>query len=180
MELVCLLVIGSGRNSTRSLKYLFSTSDHRGPAVIIWHQNVYSHYDKGTHHMKEPWVQKMFIVLRHTNSSDMFLCLVIACPNRCKNCLTSACEPVTLGQEPRSGFDSRHGQWWGSFSSPPRPDQSWGPPNHLSSGYLGGVLLRGVRRPGCEADDLPPSSTEVKNAWSCTSTPPALLHGMLN
>jgi hypothetical protein len=28
-----------------------------------------------------------------------------------------------------------------------------------------------VKRPGCEADHSPPSSAEVKNAWSYTSTP---------
>jgi len=30
----------------------------------------------------------------------------------------------------------------------------------------------GVRRPKCEADHSPPSSNEVKNAWSYASTPP--------
>jgi hypothetical protein len=31
--------------------------------------------------------------------------------------------------------------------------------------------FRGVKRPGREADHSPPSSAEVKNAWSYTSTP---------
>jgi hypothetical protein len=31
--------------------------------------------------------------------------------------------------------------------------------------------ILGVKWPGCEADHSPPSSAEVKNAWSCTSTP---------
>jgi hypothetical protein len=30
-----------------------------------------------------------------------------------------------------------------------------------------------------EADHSPPSSTEVKNAWSYTSTPPVRLHGVV-
>jgi hypothetical protein len=34
-----------------------------------------------------------------------------------------------------------------------------------------GVLSLGVKRPECEADHSPPSSVEVKNAWSYTSTP---------
>jgi hypothetical protein len=34
-----------------------------------------------------------------------------------------------------------------------------------------GVLSLGVRRPGREADHSPPSSDEVKNAWSYISTP---------
>jgi hypothetical protein len=33
-------------------------------------------------------------------------------------------------------------------------------------------LSVGVKRPGREADHLPPSSAEVKNAWSYTSPPP--------
>jgi len=37
----------------------------------------------------------------------------------------------------------------------------------------------GVKRPGCEADHSPPSSAEVKNAWSYTSTFPIRLHGVV-
>jgi hypothetical protein len=44
---------------------------------------------------------------------------------------------------------SRHDRCWEFFFSPPRPDRLWGP-----------------------ADHSPPFSAEVKNAWSCTSTPP--------
>jgi len=32
---------------------------------------------------------------------------------------------------------------------------------------------------GREADHLPPSSAEVKSAWSYTSTPPTRLHGVV-
>jgi hypothetical protein len=35
---------------------------------------------------------------------------------------------------------------------------------------LGATSLR-VKQPGREADHLPPSSAEVKNVWSYTSTP---------
>jgi hypothetical protein len=35
----------------------------------------------------------------------------------------------------------------------------------------GGALSLGVKWPGPEADHSPPSSAEVKNAWSYTSTP---------
>jgi len=38
-----------------------------------------------------------------------------------------------------------------------------------------GTLSPGVKRPGLEADHLPPSSAEVKNRWSYTSTPPYVL-----
>jgi hypothetical protein len=36
-----------------------------------------------------------------------------------------------------------------------------------------------VKRPGHGADHLPPSSAEVKNAWSNTSTPAIHLHGVV-
>jgi hypothetical protein len=35
-----------------------------------------------------------------------------------------------------------------------------------------------IELPGCEADHLPPSSAELKNAWSYTSTP-VRLHGVV-
>jgi hypothetical protein len=34
-----------------------------------------------------------------------------------------------------------------------------------------GFLSLRVKRPGCEADHSPPSSAEIKNAWSYTSIP---------
>jgi hypothetical protein len=37
--------------------------------------------------------------------------------------------------------------------------------------WVPGALSLGVKRPGREADDSPPSNAEVKNAWSYTSTP---------
>jgi hypothetical protein len=37
----------------------------------------------------------------------------------------------------------------------------------------------GVKRLGHEADHSYPSSAEVKNAWSYTSTPPIFFHGVV-
>jgi hypothetical protein len=37
--------------------------------------------------------------------------------------------------------------------------------------WVTGGLFLGVKRPGCEADHSPSSSSEVKNAWRYTSTP---------
>jgi hypothetical protein len=41
------------------------------------------------------------------------------------------------------------------------------------------ALSLGVKRPGHEADHSLPSSAEVKNAWSYTSTPPIRLHDVV-
>jgi hypothetical protein len=43
--------------------------------------------------------------------------------------------------------------------------------------WVPGALSLWVKRPGREADHSRLSSAEVKNAWSCTSTPPVRLHG---
>jgi hypothetical protein len=42
-----------------------------------------------------------------------------------------------------------------------------------------GRSFPGVKRPGREADHSLPSSAEVKNAWSYTSTPPIHLHSVV-
>jgi hypothetical protein len=49
------------------------------------------------------------------------------------------------------------------------------------SGTHPGSYPMGTRAsfPGSEADHSPPSSVEVKNAWSYKSTPPICLHGVV-
>jgi hypothetical protein len=47
----------------------------------------------------------------------------------------------------------------------------WGPSSLLFNGYRE-LFPWGLKRPGREADHSPPSSAEVKNAWSYTSTSP--------
>jgi hypothetical protein len=42
-----------------------------------------------------------------------------------------------------------------------------------------GALSLGVKQPGREAKDLPPSSAEIKNARISISTPPVCLHGVV-
>jgi hypothetical protein len=49
------------------------------------------------------------------------------------------------------------------------------PPNQWAIG----ALSLGLKRPVREADHSPPSSAEVNNAWSYTSTPPIRLHGVV-
>jgi hypothetical protein len=55
--------------------------------------------------------------------------------------------------------------------SPKRPDLFCG---FLFSGYRCSFLR--FKRPGREVNYSPPSSAEVTNEWSCTSTPPICLH----
>jgi hypothetical protein len=42
-----------------------------------------------------------------------------------------------------------------------------------------GALSPGVKRPGRKDNHSPPSSAEVKNAWSYVTTPPIHLHGLI-
>jgi hypothetical protein len=45
--------------------------------------------------------------------------------------------------------------------------------------WVPGALSLGAKRPRREADHSPPSSAEVKNAWSYTPIPPVRLHGVV-
>jgi hypothetical protein len=47
-----------------------------------------------------------------------------------------------------------------------------GPGSHPASCTMGIGSFPGVKRPGRGADHPPPSSAEVENEWSYTSTPP--------
>jgi hypothetical protein len=74
------------------------------------------------------------------------------------------------------GFDSRRGL--GIFPSTAVSRMALGttqPPIQ----WLPAALSLWVKRPGREADHSPPSSAEVKNAWSYTSSPPIRLHGVV-
>jgi hypothetical protein len=46
--------------------------------------------------------------------------------------------------------------------------------------WVSGALSLGVKWPGDEDDHSPLSSAEVKNAWSCTSSPPIRLHDVVH
>jgi len=52
-------------------------------------------------------------------------------------------------------------------------------PTELLIQCIPGALSLEIRRPWHEADNLPPSSTEDKNLWSYTSTPPIRIHGVV-
>jgi hypothetical protein len=57
------------------------------------------------------------------------------------------------------------------FSTPPRPDRLRCPPKLPSSGHRESFSL-GIKLSGSEANHLPPSSAEVKNAWRYNSIAP--------
>jgi hypothetical protein len=61
------------------------------------------------------------------------------------------------------GFDFRRGLGIFLFTAALRPTQ---PPIQ----WVAGALSLGVKRPGREVNHSPPSSAEVKNEWSYTST----------
>jgi hypothetical protein len=71
------------------------------------------------------------------------------------------------------GFDSRRGL--GIFLLTTVSRMALGPNQPPIQGVPGALSL-GVKRPVREADHSPPSSAEVKNAWSYTSTPSVRLH----
>ena len=55
-------------------------------------------------------------------------------------------------------------------------DRLWSLPGLTSSAYM--CSFPWAKRPGREIDHSHPSSAEVKNEWSCTSSPPVCLRGM--
>jgi hypothetical protein len=81
----------------------------------------------------------------------------------------SSVSTVTRLRTRRPGFNSRQGQWWEFFSSPPRPDRFWGPHSLLSNGYRG--CFPGVKLTELEADHSPSSNAEVKIVWRYTPLP---------
>ena len=56
------------------------------------------------------------------------------------------------------------------------PDRPWGPPSFLFSWYQ--RSFPGFKRSGSDVVYWRPSSDEVENEWSYTSTPPMCLHGV--
>jgi hypothetical protein len=63
-----------------------------------------------------------------------------------------------------------------SVSSSNRPDWLWDPHGPLLKGHR--PSSPGVKRPDREADNLPLSIAELKNAWICISTLPVCFRGV--
>jgi len=72
------------------------------------------------------------------------------------------------------GFESRQTYEIYLVSKKPRPASC--PLNHLFNEHCGS--FRGIKRPGREIDHSPPSSAEVKNEWSFTSSLPTYPHSV--
>ena len=66
------------------------------------------------------------------------------------------------------GFKSRKGPHFSLLQN--RPDALCDTPSLLLNDYQLSFSL--LKRPGREADHLPPNSAEVKNKWSYASAPP--------
>jgi hypothetical protein len=74
------------------------------------------------------------------------------------------------------GFDSRRGLGIFLFTTASR--QALGP-TQPSTQWIPGALSLGVKRPGREADHLPPSSAEVKECVDLYLHSPIRLHGVM-
>jgi hypothetical protein len=83
---------------------------------------------------------------------------------------------TTRPQAARSGFDSRQGLGIFLFATASRPAVR---PTQPPIQWVPGVTSTRVKWLGHEAEHSAPSSAEVKNAWSYTSTPPIRLHGLV-
>jgi len=79
---------------------------------------------------------------------------------------------VTRLRAGRRGFDSRQGQRIFLVTA------FWNPPSFLSNEYSEALSL-GINRSVREVDQSLQCTAEVKNAWSCTSTPQVRLHGVV-
>jgi hypothetical protein len=81
---------------------------------------------------------------------------------------------VTRLRAGRAGFDSWQGQLRDvfNFAIASRPDLG---PTQRPNEWIQAALSLGIKRPGRQADHSPPSSAEIKNAWSYTSVPPYVL-----
>jgi hypothetical protein len=83
---------------------------------------------------------------------------------------------VTRLQAGQSGFNSWQGLGIFLFATMSRLAQG---PTHSPVQWVLGFLSVRIKWLECEGDHSPPSSTEVMNLWSYTSTPPISFHGMV-
>jgi hypothetical protein len=82
--------------------------------------------------------------------------------------LGSSVSTVAKLRDGRPGFDPRQGQGFFLFVTASRPALE---PIQPAIQWAPGDLSAGVKRPERESNYSLPSSAEVKNSWSSTSTP---------
>jgi hypothetical protein len=118
------------------------------------------------------WVTKLFKKTLYCNISCFANQLV------CTTCLKDYVWITHSHSSPLTGAGKKGQTRTKLKSGHMRPDRLWGPRSLLSNGYQGALSLE-VKPPGHEVDHSPPSSVEVKNAWSYTSISPLRFHGMV-
>jgi hypothetical protein len=77
---------------------------------------------------------------------------------------TTLLNDIVLTQTERKGFKSQQGQLWDFFlfATASRPTLGLTQPIQ----WAPGALTSGVKRPGRQANHLPPSIAKVNNAWN--------------
>jgi hypothetical protein len=98
-------------------------------------------------------------------------------PSRPARSLISTLSGIALGYGlDNRGFESRYGLGIFLFSTASRPVLG---PTQSPVQWVPGSLSLAGKRPGREANHSPSASAKVKNVWSCTSTSPMRLHGVV-
>jgi hypothetical protein len=85
---------------------------------------------------------------------------------------------VTRLRDGRPGFNSREGRGWDFFIRY-RCVQTGSGAHPASIQWVPEALSLGIKRRGREADHLPQSSAQDKNAWNYTSNRLIRLHGVV-
>jgi hypothetical protein len=138
----------------------------------FWNSNVHFHSHKNPPLF--PVLSQLNLV--HTLASYLRSILILFSHVRLGRSHGSSVTIVTRLRAGRAGIDSRQGLGIFLLATASRlalkPTQ---PPIQCEPE----TLSTEVKRPGREADHSPPSSTEVKNVWSNTSTPAIRLHGVV-
>jgi len=93
------------------------------------------------------------------------------------NSIKSRSSSVSL-RAGRPRFASRQGNDGIIFLFSTTSGPAWGPPSLLPNGH-GRLFTLELKRPGHKVDHSPQSSSEIKKAWTYTSTHPIRLNGVM-
>jgi hypothetical protein len=117
------------------------------------------------------WYKKWDVIQNNTAAYyhyNVELWPIVQEPGKCMRYRDLALSWTVWGSNPSSAKRS--------YSSPKHPDQPWGPPSHLFSGYWGTCLR--IKWPRCDVVCSPPCSAKVNDEWNYTSMYSICLHGM--